>query len=94
MSLTTLSIQMDSDVKNRFEALCAEFGMPTSTAIELFAKTFIQEGRLPSEEEATDPFYSQSNMQYLKCSIRQMEEGKIVTKTMEELEEMADTAIR
>ena len=35
-----------------------------------------------------DPFYSESNMKWLQESIKQMENGQVVTKTMEELEEM------
>ncbi len=35
-----------------------------------------------------DPFYSESNMNALNKSIKQFEEGKVVIKTMDELEEM------
>ncbi len=49
--------------------------------------------RLASEEQAeeeTDPFYSESNMKYINESIRQIEQGKVIEKTMEELERMAN----
>lgn len=35
-----------------------------------------------------DHFYSKENMEFLKKSIQQMKEGKVVVKTIEELERM------
>ncbi len=37
---------------------------------------------------STDPFYSESNKKALEESIKELEEGKTVTKTLEELKEM------
>lgn len=37
-----------------------------------------------------DPFYSESNMKHLDKSIKQLEDGKVVIKTMKELEAMED----
>ena len=39
---------------------------------------------------ASDPFYAESNRRHLQRSIQQLAEGKVVIKTMEELEEMAN----
>lgn len=90
MAQTTLSVRMDSDVKRQLDALCADVGMSTSTAINMFAKAFIRERRLPFDVVASDPFYSDSNMRFLQQSIQQLNEGKVITKTMEDLEEMAN----
>lgn len=90
MAQTTLSVRMDADVKSQLDALCADVGMTTSTAINMFAKAFIRERRLPFDVVASDSFYSESNMKHLKRSIHQLDEGQVVTKTMEELERMAD----
>ena len=90
MAQTTLSVRMDSEVKRQLDALCADVGMSTSTAINLFAKAFIRERRLPFDVVASDQFYSEGNMKYLRQSIRQLDEGKVVTKTMDELEKMAN----
>jgi DNA-damage-inducible protein J len=90
MAQTTLSVRMDSDVKRQLDALCADVGMTTSTAINMFAKAFIRERRLPFDVVASDPFYSESNVKFLQRSAQQLEEGKIITKTMDELEEMAN----
>ena len=90
MAQTTLSVRMDADVKNQLDALCADVGMTTSTAINMFARAFIRERRLPFDVVASDPFYSENNMKHLKKSIRQLDEGRVITKTMDELERMAD----
>lgn len=90
MAQTTLSVRMDSEVKSQLDALCADVGMSTSTAINLFAKAFIRERRLPFDVVASDQFYSESNMKHLQRSVRQLDEGKVITKTMDELEKMAD----
>lgn len=90
MAQTTLSIRMDSDIKSQLDALCADVGMTSSTAVNLFAKAFIRERRLPFDVVASDAFYSQSNMRHLEKSMQQLREGKTVTKTMAELEAMAD----
>ena len=48
-------------------------------------KKMIREKRLPFEVNL-DPFYSESNLKALDKSIQQIKEGKIVVKTLEELE--------
>ena len=90
MAQTTLSVRMDMDVKRQLDALCADVGMTTSTAVNMFAKAFIRERRLPFDVVASDPFYSENNMRHLQHSIQQLDEGKVVIKTMDELEEMAN----
>lgn len=89
MAQTTLSVRMDAEVKRQLDALCADVGMTTSTAINLFAKAFIRERRLPFEIVASDSFFSERNMKHLQRSIKQLEEGKVIVKTMDELDEMA-----
>ena len=90
MAQVTLSVRMDADVKGQLDALCEDVGMTTSTAVNMFARAFIREQKLPFEVVASDPFFSESNMKHLNSSIRQLNEGKVVVKTMEELEEMAN----
>ena len=88
MPQTTLSVRMDAETKAQFDALCADVGMNASTAVNMFARAFIRERRLPFEVRASDPFYSAANMGHLKRSMEQLEQGKTVVKTMEELETM------
>ena len=90
MSQTILSVRMDAEVKSQLDALCANVGMTTSTAVNLFAKAFIRERKLPFEVVASDLFYSENNMKHMQRSIQQLQEGRVIVKTMDELEELAN----
>ena len=90
MSSTTLiNIRMDSDLKTDMETTCRELGMNMTTAFTIFAKKMSREKRIPFEV-SIDPFYSEHNRVALAESIRQFEQGKVVVKTIEELEAMAN----
>ena len=89
MAQTTVSIRMEDSLKREFDAICNELGLTMSTAVTMLAKKMSREKRLPFEV-SIDPFYSSSNMKALDESIQQMKEGKTVTKTLEELERLAD----
>lgn len=49
MKQTTLSVRMDEEMKNEFDAFCADVGMNASVAINLFVKTVLREKRIPFE---------------------------------------------
>ena len=87
--MTTVSVRMDDDLKRDFDSICNELGLSMTTAITLLAKKMTREKRLPFDV-SLDPFYSASNMAALNESIEEMRQGKTVTKTLEELEAMAD----
>jgi DNA-damage-inducible protein J len=44
-----VSIRMDKELKQRAEVLFAEFGMNMSTAINVFARQSVREGKIPFE---------------------------------------------
>ena len=52
MAQATFSVRMDSTLKKNLDQLCAEFGMTTSTAINIFAKAVVREKRIPFEIKA------------------------------------------
>ena len=77
MAQTNINIRMDEQLKKQFEAFCANVGLTMSTAFNVFAKTAVRLQKIPFEiTAATDPFYSESNMNVLMESIKQLEEGK------------------
>lgn len=49
MAQSTFSIRMDEALKRQFDALCADFGMNTSTAFTVFAKAVVRERKIPFE---------------------------------------------
>ena len=46
---TTMSIRVDSHLKQRFDVLCDEFGISNTAALMLFIKTVVRECRIPFE---------------------------------------------
>lgn len=89
MSQTTISVRMDAQLKQQFDSVCNDLGLSMSTAVTMLAKKMTREKRLPFEV-SLDPFYSQSNLSALSESIQQMQQGKTVVKTIEELEALED----
>lgn len=87
MAQTLINFRIDETTKKQMEQICNELGITMSTAFNIFAKKVIREKRIPFDV-SIDPFYSESNMKALSKSIKELEEGKIVVKTMEELETM------
>ena len=86
---TLVNIRMDSELKKNMEATCRELGMNMTTAFTIYAKKVTRERRIPFEVSA-DPFYSENNKQVLNESIHQIEQGRVVVKTMEDLEALAN----
>lgn len=89
MAATLVNFRMDSDLKKKMECICNDIGMNLSTAFTIFAKRFVRENGMPFSVDA-DPFYSDANMKFLEESIAQLDSGKTVVKTLDELEKMAD----
>ncbi len=84
MKYTNLSARVDVNDKKNFEIFCENTGLNVSVAINLFIKTVLRENKLPFSIES-DSFYSASNVNAIKKSIVQADEGRVVTKTMDEL---------
>ena len=53
MAASTFSVRMDENLKNEFDELCAQFGMNTSVAINIFARAVVRERRIPFEISAS-----------------------------------------
>lgn len=87
MAQTSVNIRMDEDLKRNFDVVCNELGMNMTTAITIFAKKMSRERRIPFDV-SIDPFYSETNKLALSESLEQVKSGKVVSKTMEELEAM------
>lgn len=86
MSQTLLNIRMDEDLKKNMEQTCKELGLNMSTAFIIFAKKMTREKRIPFEV-SIDPFYSDSNMSYLRSVISDIETGKVTLTEHELIEE-------
>ncbi len=49
MAQTNISIRVDENLKQEFDALCNELGFTMSTALTVFIKTVVREQRIPFE---------------------------------------------
>lgn len=55
MAQATFSVRMDETLKKQFDALCSDFGMTASTAINVFAKAVVRERKIPFEIVSPEP---------------------------------------
>ena len=86
---TNLNIRIDKDLKELAEQTFAAMGMNMTTAINIFIRQTLRQGKIPFEIYA-DPFFHPANQQALQRSIQQGERGQTVVKTLDELERLAD----
>ena len=91
MATTSITIRMDENLKRQAETLFDDMGLNMTTAITIFAKAVVRQGKIPFEI-AADPFWSEANQAELQRRIDEIKNGsaKMIVKTMEELEAMAD----
>jgi len=91
MGQTNLNIRIDADTKRQAEKIFSELGMNTTTAINVFMKQVIKTGSIPFQiaMNPVEPFYSEANQRHLQKTLKQLEHGETVVKTMDELEAMA-----
>ena len=87
MAQTLVNIRMDEDLKKSMENTCRNLGMNMTTAFTIFAKKVSREQRIPFDV-SVDPFYSERNMTAIDEAAERIKQGRVVVKTMEELEAM------
>ena len=89
--MTTISLRFDDEMKRELDEMCDEMGMNLTTFFMIYAKKALRERRIPFEIAAPiDPFMSDANQAQIRKAVKQVEEGRVVVKTMEELEAMED----
>ena len=89
MAQILVNIRMDEDLKKAMERTCRDLGMNMTTAFTIFAKKVSREQRIPFDV-SVDPFYGERNMAAIDEAAEQIKQGRVIVKTMEELEAMAN----
>ena len=87
--MRTISFDVEDSVYDRITEMLQNEGQTKQAFYENLTKTAVRLKRIPfliEDPVDTDPFYSESNMERLRHSFKQAEEGKVFIKTMEELE--------
>lgn len=70
-----INFRMDAELKRSMEQACSELGMSMTTAFTIFAKKVSREKRIPFDV-SVDPFYSDSNIQYLEQIAHDVAQGR------------------
>ena len=86
MAQAMVNFRMDEELKKDMEETCKDLGLSMTTAFTIFAKKMTREKRIPFDV-SVDPFYSESNMTYLKKVVEDIESGKAVLIEHELIEE-------
>ncbi|MBO4911836.1 MAG: type II toxin-antitoxin system RelB/DinJ family antitoxin [Butyrivibrio sp.] len=86
MAQALVNFRMDEELKKNMESICQELGMNMTTAFTIFAKKMTRERRIPFDV-SVDPFYSESNMAYLKKVTSEIDSGKVELHEHELIEE-------
>lgn len=56
MPLTSFSVRMDPELKRKFDRYCKQFGMTTSTAINIFARAVVRHKKIPFDISVGEDF--------------------------------------
>ena len=86
MAQVMINFRMDEELKKSMEETCKDLGLSMTTAFTIFAKKMTREKRIPFDV-SVDPFYSESNMAYLKKVVEDIESGKAVLAEHELIED-------
>ena len=88
MSQSAYTIRLDSDLKERFDALCEGFGMSATTAFNIFVRMVVRQRRIPFEIELSekDESYERGRKAFLDIR-RQAEAGRYPEMTLDEINE-------
>lgn len=71
-----INFRMDAELKKSMEKVCSDMGLTMTAAFTIFAKKVTREKRIPFEVSA-EPFYSESNIQYLEKKMEDYKAGKL-----------------
>lgn len=88
MAQATFSVRMDEALKDQFDALCQDFGMNMTTAINVFARAVVRERRIPFEISSPSKFATRTKaMQALQELRRQAKDNGVADMSLDEINE-------
>ena len=86
--MATITLRLDDEEKMRLDAALNDIGMNISTFYAIYTKRFLHDLRIPFEISVNDPFFSKENQAAIEKANQQIHSGKVIIKTLEELEAM------
>ena len=75
MASTSITIRMDEKLKKQAEKLFDDMGLNMTTAMTIFAKAVVRQGKIPFEISA-DPFYSETHQVHLERAVAALNAGE------------------
>ncbi len=81
-----VNFRLDENIKRNMEKACADMGLSMTAAFTIFAIKVSRERRIPFEVSA-DPFYSESNINYLEEKMADYKAGRLNVVQHELIEE-------
>ena len=82
-----MTVRMDSQLKQSFDALCQEFGMSANTAMNVFARAVVIYRKIPFEVRASDKDTSMKGLKAFKQIRRMAEDGQLPDMNLDEINE-------
>ena len=87
--MVTVSLRFDEKTKQDLDSMCNEMGMNLTTFFMIYARTALRERRIPFEVRTGESaFYSEENTAALRCSVNEARHGKLIEKSLADLEAM------
>ena len=86
--MANVQVKINDSLRDQAQAVAANMGLDLASAVRLFLTQMVRENGLPFRPYA-DPFFSAKNQAALQKSVAQLDEGHTITKTIDELENMA-----
>ena len=87
--MANVQVKVDDHLRDSAQAVAASMGLDLPSAVRLFLTQMVRENGLPFKPGG-DPFYNPMNLVGLGRSIAQLNQGCMVTKTLDELDRMAE----
>ena len=82
-------MKLRPELLNRFNAAVKRQGLKNQFVVEQLVTEYVK--KIDNADTAYDDgFYDEANIRWLERSLEHAKQGKVIVKTMEELERMAD----
>ena len=88
MATTSVTIRMEEDLKKQAEILFDEMGLNMTTAITIFTKAVVRQGKIPFEI-AAHPFWSEANQAHLRKAVAALNAGQGIERELIEVDDDA-----
>lgn len=92
MAQATFSVRMDETLKKQLDELCNEFGMTTSTAINVFARAVVRERKIPFEISSPKEVTKEGALQALAQLREEAAKNGVSDLSLDEINQEIDLA--